>query len=167
MSAPVGPPPPEDSVPRVIPIAKPVPMTLLPARTWTHEQWTRIQQGFMGRDMEDKWDILIDGRIAVVRRSWTGHIFYEATFEPVDGGWWIASAVTGADDRRSRSPGDAYAIDEENGVMLEWMISGILLGEADEDLQYRLQTVLDQSDRSGEALPRLTLHTALGLRTVL
>ncbi|MEH0467642.1 hypothetical protein ACN6K4_007591 [Streptomyces hayashii] len=159
-------PPPRDHVPRIVHIADPVPMTLLPTRTWTPAQWTRIQQGCMARDMSDKWDVLVDGRIAFVRRVSTGQIFYEMTFEPVDGGWWIGSAVTGADQRRSISPRAAYAIDEENGVMLEWMISGILLDEPDEDLVLRLHAVLDQPHRTDERLPRLILHTSLGLRTV-
>ncbi|MFI5820603.1 hypothetical protein ACIA8I_15965 [Streptomyces rishiriensis] len=158
--------PPRDRVPRVVHIADPVPMTLLPTRTWTPAQWTRIQQGRLARDMSDKWDVLVDGRIAFVRRWSTGQIFYEMTFEPVDGGWWIGSAVMGADHRCSLGPRAAYAIDEENGVMLEWMISGILLDEPDEDLVLRLQAVLDQSHRTDERLPRLILHTTLGLRTV-
>ncbi|WP_333738833.1 hypothetical protein [Streptomyces sp. IBSBF 2806] len=159
-------PPPRDRVPRVVHIADPVPMTLLPTRTWTPAQWARIQQGHIARDMSDKWDIMVGGRVAFVRRISTGQIFYEATFEPVDGGWWIGSAVTGADHRRSVSPRAAYAIDEENGVMLEWMISGILLDEPDEDLVLRLCAVLDQPLRTDERLPRLILHTTLGLRTV-
>jgi hypothetical protein len=151
----------------MIHIVDPVPVPLLPTRTWTHEEWSRIQQGFAARDMDDKWDIVVDGRTAFVRRSWTGHIFYEATFEPVDGGWRIGSAVVAADERRSLSPRAAYAIDQENGVMLEWMISGILLGEPGEDLQRRLLAVLDQPHRTDERLPRLMLHTTLGLRSVL
>lgn len=118
--------------------------------------------------MGAKWDVLVDGRVAVVRRSWTGHIFYEATFEPVDGGrWWIGSAVTGTDDRRSRSPGAAYTIDEYHGVMLEWLISGIALGEADDELQYRVEAVIEQQHPAAEGLPRLILHTMLGLREIL
>ncbi|MET7683861.1 hypothetical protein [Streptomyces sp. NPDC005423] len=156
-------PPPEDQVPYIQPLVDPVPVTLLPTRTWTHEQWSRIRQGFLGRTMEEKWNVVVDGRTATVWRS--GIVFYEVTFEPVDGGWWIGSALTSA-DHRSRNPGEEYAIDERHGVMLEWMITGIVLGEPDGDLQYRLTTVIDQPYRTGDGLPQLILHTTLGLRDV-
>ncbi|WUH95279.1 hypothetical protein OG900_37395 [Streptomyces sp. NBC_00433] len=135
-------------------------MTLLPARTWSHEEWTRIGTGFLGRTTDDKWDVLVDGLVAIVRRA--GHVFYRAAFEPVDGGRWrIGSAwAAAADDRRDRGPGAAYAIDQYNGVMLEWLITGIVLREADEGLYRRLETVIDQGHR-------LVLHTTLGLRSTL
>ncbi|WP_369192796.1 hypothetical protein [Streptomyces sp. R08] len=154
-------PPPEDSVPHLRQIVDPVPVPLLPARTWTHEEWTRIRRGHEGRTMEDRWNIVVDGQVATVWRS--GIVCYEATFEPVDGGWWIGSAVTWADDR-DRSPADVYWSDEYDGVMLEWMFSGIVLGTPDADLQRRLHTVIEPPRHMGEGLPGLVLHTTLGLR---
>ena len=46
-------------------------MTLLPARVWSQEQWERIKRGYQARDMDEKWDVFVENRVAFLHRSWT------------------------------------------------------------------------------------------------
>lgn len=87
---------------RLQPISVAHPISVLPGRIWSDDDWARIQRGFAARDMDDRWHILTEDNIVFLHRSWTGFGVFEATFAPVDGGcaspkpWSNATrAVTG------------------------------------------------------------------------
>jgi hypothetical protein len=109
---------------RLQPISVPHPMSVLPGRIWSDDDWERIQRGFAARDMEDRWDVLTENNVVFLYRSWSGFGVFEATFAPVDGGWRIAEAVVERDQDRYRNTGD-----RDDCLMLESVISVILLGE--------------------------------------
>jgi hypothetical protein len=43
-----------------LPIVSPAPMTLLPSRVWTQEQWARIERGYQARSMDEKWNVFVE-----------------------------------------------------------------------------------------------------------
>ena len=67
------------SLERALPILAPVPMSLLPSRSWSQEQWRRIELGYQARDMDEKWDVFVEDRVVFLHRSWTGYGIYAAT----------------------------------------------------------------------------------------
>jgi hypothetical protein len=42
-------------------ISAPRPLSLLPTRIWSDEEWERIQLGYCSRDMDEKWDVFAEG----------------------------------------------------------------------------------------------------------
>jgi hypothetical protein len=86
-------------------------------------------------DMDEKWDVFVEGRVAYAHRSWTGFGIFEATFAPVDGGWRIATAVAESNTFRHRP--DRLAM-----VMLELVFSNILLGEPAVELRAELVALM-------------------------
>ena len=70
----------------VQPVALPHPLTVLPERVWSAEEWDRIQQGYRSRDMDEKWDVFVEDGVVYLHRSWTGNGIYEARFAPAAGG---------------------------------------------------------------------------------
>ncbi|MEU2062372.1 hypothetical protein [Streptomyces sp. NPDC013455] len=136
-------------------------MPELPRRIWSDEDWERIQRGYVSRDMDEKWDVLVEGEVVYLYRSWTGYGVFAATFAPVDGGGWrIASAVVERDAERYGGTDDAY-----DCVMLELVISAIVLGEPAPDLRSKLVELTRRKSPSADAPAGLIQHSALGLRS--
>jgi len=100
------------SLGELFPVIAPVPMTLLPARVWSQQQWERIKRGYRARDMDEKWDVFVENRVAFLHRSWTGNGVFEASFSPAGDGWHISAAATSSERTqglRGAQPGPARA----------------------------------------------------------
>ena len=106
----------------LVPVVGPVPMTLLPATVWSQEQWERIKRGYRARDMDGKWDVFVENRVAFLHRSWTGNGVFEASFSPAGDGWHISAAQTSSERART-------VCAELNRVLLELVLSTIVAGE--------------------------------------
>src|SRR5687768_4316212 len=103
---------------RLLPISVRRPLPSVPRRNWSDEDWARIQLGYRSRDMDEKWDVLVEGSVVFLYRSWTGYGIFEATFARADeGGWRITEAVVERDQERYRSDDDGY-----DCVMLERLL---------------------------------------------
>jgi hypothetical protein len=147
------------SLGKLSPIIAPVPMTLLPARVWSQEQWERIRHGYRALGMDEKWDVFVENDVAFLHRSWTGNGVFEASFEPADGGWRISTAVVESSPERARkSPA------ELSRVLLELVLSAIVLGEPAAGLRAELVRLSSPQDRP---MPPegVIEHSILGLRT--
>jgi hypothetical protein len=149
-----------DLHPRLAPITDPVAMPVLPDRTWSDEEWQRIQLGYSSRDMDEKWDVYAEGNVVYIHRSWTGRGFFEATFIPIDGGWHIGSAVRESPEKYSGVRDDDYGC-----VMLELVLSGIVLGERAQELRARLVQLVQSRQGNSDASPGIIQHSMLGLRS--
>ncbi|MFD6437163.1 hypothetical protein [Streptomyces venezuelae] len=71
-----------ESFRRLHPITVPRPVSRLPDRVWTDEEWDRIRRGYRARDMDEKWNVFVEDDVLFMHRSWTGYGVYEATFAP-------------------------------------------------------------------------------------
>ncbi|MGI5170984.1 hypothetical protein ACQEU3_42200 [Spirillospora sp. CA-253888] len=107
-----------------LPISAPRPLHGFTARVWTAGEWARIRQGHVSRDMDDKWDLFVEGDTLFAHRSWTGFGIYAATFVEVEGGRRVAEVRVESDPERYRRRSDAYDL-----AMLEILIRGTLLDE--------------------------------------
>jgi hypothetical protein len=134
-------------------------MTLLPARVWADEEWERIKLGYRARSMDEKWNVFVDGNVAFLHRSWTGHAVFEATFSRVDRGWRISAAVAESHPKRA-----AKVSPQLNRVLLELVLSAIVLGEPGADLRAEL-VLLSRPDDHPAPPEGLIEHSILGLRS--
>ncbi|MET8966011.1 hypothetical protein ABZX69_42310 [Streptomyces sp. NPDC004074] len=150
-----------ESFRRLHPISTPLPVSQVPDRVWTDEDWDRIRRGYHARDMDEKWNVFVEGDVLFMHRSWTGHGVYEASFAPVTGGGRkIASAVVEADRERYRSIGDAY-----DCLMMELIISAIVLGEPAAELRAGLVELTAQASGDQNLPSGVVQHSVLGLRS--
>ena len=142
-------------------ISQPRPLSTLPTRIWSKEDWERIQAGYRARDMDEKWNVFAEDDVVYLHRSWTGHGIYEATFAPADGGSRrIAQADVEGDPERYRSADDEYSC-----VMLELVLSAIVLGEPAQQARDKL-IALSRRATDGANLPAGVIqHSAVGLRS--
>ncbi len=142
-------------------ISAPRPLSLLPARIWSDEQWERIQRGYRSRDMDEKWDVFTEGDVVFLHRSWTGHGFVEATFTPIDaGGWQVAKAVVERDRDRYRGKDDDY-----DSLLLELVLSAIVLAEPAQELRSKLVELTRRAAGTTDVPAGIVQHSALGLRS--
>ncbi|MFC4517743.1 hypothetical protein [Streptomyces ehimensis] len=136
-------------------------MAQLPQRIWSDDDWEQIQRGYASQDMDEKWDVFVEGKVVFLHRSWTGYGVFAATFAPVDGGGWrIASAVVERDAERYGGTDDAY-----DCIMLELVITAIVLGKPAPDLRSKLVELTRRKSRSADSPAGLIQHSALGLRS--
>ncbi|MEU4334816.1 hypothetical protein AB0F59_09340 [Micromonospora lupini] len=149
------------SLRRVSPIVAPMPLAVLPARTWSDEQWKRITLGYQARDMDEKWNVFVEDEVAFLHRSWTGNGVYEASFSPVPGdGWRISGVAVESDPSRYRRSSDQY-----DRVLVEMVLSGIVLGEPAVDLRAELVALTTQRAGRTDLPAGVIEHSALGLRS--
>ncbi|MEU1034471.1 hypothetical protein ABZ402_38355 [Streptomyces mirabilis] len=150
-----------ESFRRLHPISTPRPVSQLPDRVWTDEDWDRIRRGYRARDMDEKWNVFVEGDVLFMHRSWTGHGVYEVSFAPAAGrGRRIASAVVEADGERYRSMGDEY-----DCLMMELIISAIVLGEPAAELRAGLVELTARASGKSDLPSGLVEHSVLGLRS--
>ncbi|MFF2129863.1 hypothetical protein ACFVW1_31675 [Streptomyces olivochromogenes] len=150
-----------ESFRRLHPISTPRPVSQLPDRVWTDEDWDRIRRGYRARDMDEKWNVFVEGDVLFMQRSWTGHGVYEVSFAPAAGrGRRIASAVVEADGERYRSMGDEY-----DCLMMELIISAIVLGEPAAELRAGLVELTARASGKSDLPSGLVEHSVLGLRS--
>jgi hypothetical protein len=143
------------------PISKPRPLGVLPGRTWSDEEWDKIQLGYRSRDMDEKWDVFAEGDVVYLHRSWTGNGIFEVTFAPVEGGGRrIVDAMVERNTERLRYPDD-----EHDCVMLELVLSSILLGEPALRLREKLVELTRRRPGAANAVADAVQHSALGLRS--
>jgi hypothetical protein len=140
-------------------IEAPVPMTLLPTRVWTQGQWEGIKRGYRAQDMDEKWDVFVEGQVVFLHRSWTGRGVFEASFVAADGGWQISAGVTESD------PSVREFSAEGNRVLLELVLTEIVLGEPAPDLRAELVRLSPTRDDGRAFEPGAILHSLLGLRS--
>lgn len=133
-------------------------MAILPDRSWTGEQWQRIQSGYTARDMDEKWNVFAEGQVVHFLRSWTGHTIFEATFSETPDGHRITTAVVETEQKRHRRTSP-----EHDRILLELVITAIVLGEPATSLRDEL---VPHSPRPCEVPPKAILHSSLGLRTL-
>ncbi|MFI2040099.1 hypothetical protein ACIOK4_41515 [Streptomyces bottropensis] len=150
-----------ESFRRLHPISTPRPVSQIPDRVWTDEDWDRIQRGYRARDMDEKWNVFVEGDVLFMHRSWTGHGVYEVSFAPAAGrGRRIASAVVEADGERYRSRGDEY-----DCLMMELIISAIVLGEPAAELRAGLVELTARASGKKDLPSGVVQHSILGLRS--
>jgi hypothetical protein len=136
-------------------------MTLLPRRTWSDDDWQRIQLGYFSRDMDEKWDVFAEGNVVFLHRNWTGRGIFEATFASAEGGGWqISAAVVERDRERYRGDDDEY-----DCLMLELVLSAIVLGELAQELGTKLVELTRERSGNADVPAGLVQHSALGLRS--
>ncbi|MFJ3206097.1 hypothetical protein [Streptomyces sp. NPDC086989] len=150
-----------ESFRRLHPISVPQPVSQLPGRVWTDEDWERIRRGYHARDMDEKWNVFAEGDVLFLHRSWTGRGIYEASFAPATGGGRrIISAVVETDRERYRSRGDEY-----DCLMMELIISAIVLGEPAVELRAGLVELTARASEKSDLPSGVVEHSALGLRS--
>jgi len=118
---------------RVLSISAPHALPALPARVWSQDEWELIRLGYRSRDMDEKWNIFVEGDELFMHRSWTGHGIYQVSFTAASGGFGIAEGVVESNRDRYRSRSDEFEC-----VMIELLIRSLLLGEDPTELREKL-----------------------------
>lgn len=82
-------------------------VTLPVNETFSAEEMSRIRQGFIPQEMEDKWFIFYEDDTLHCHRSWTGNCIYQALFVEQDGAFVCTQVRANRDQNQYRAPDDA------------------------------------------------------------
>lgn len=148
------------SLQELVPMLSAQPLAGLPARVWSDDEWERIKLGYAACDMDEKWDVFVEGQVAYLHRSWTGFAVFEAKFSAVQGGWRISEALVESDQFRYRGVSDRYA-----SVLLELVFSNVVLGEPATELRAEMAALLTRQSVNAEVPAAAIERSLLGLRT--
>lgn len=77
-------------------------------RTYSADEFARIQEGHVPQRMEDKWFAFYEEPWLYLHRSWTGYAVYQVRFESVDGGGRVADVLVSRDSEQYRSTDGAF-----------------------------------------------------------
>lgn len=85
-------------------------------RTYSRDEFTRIKEGHVPKEMEDKWFVFYEEPWLYLHRSWTGYGIYQVRFEPTDNGIRVAEAIV------SRNPNQYQGTDDNSDALLLAML---------------------------------------------
>ncbi|MER6913772.1 hypothetical protein ABT354_19050 [Streptomyces sp. NPDC000594] len=142
-------------------MSDPRPLSELPQRIWSEDDWQRIRSGYRSGDMDEKWDVFTEDGVVFLHRSWTGLGIFEAAFAPAEGGGWrIIGAMAERDPERYGGTDDHH-----DCLMIELVISTVVLGEPATGLRAEVA----EGARRRRGRPDIPagpyLHSVLGLRS--
>lgn len=95
--------------------------------TFDCEQFARLQEGLVPREMEDKWFIYYEGPYLFLHRSWTGQPVYRLTLNGTPSGADVTEAHWSKDlaDASTPTQGADYQV-----RLLDFLLSNLLLGQS-------------------------------------
>ena len=95
--------------------------------TFDCQQFARLQEGLVPREMEDKWFIYYEEPYLFLHRSWTGQPVYRLTLNSVPGGAHVTEALWSKDlaDASTPTQGADYQV-----RLLDFLLSNLLLGQS-------------------------------------
>ncbi|MGP0019281.1 MAG: hypothetical protein ACLPHP_11975 [Candidatus Sulfotelmatobacter sp.] len=94
--------------------------------TFDTAQLTRLKNGLIPRQMEDKWFIYYDQPHLFLHRSWTGQPVYRLTLKSVPGGAEVSEALW---SKEIASAAVATGDFEYQPQLVDFLLSNLLLGE--------------------------------------
>jgi len=77
-------------------------------RTYSADEFARIQEGHVPQRMEDKWFAFYEVPWLYLHRSWTGYGVYQVRFESTDGVDRVAEVLVSRDPEQYRSTDGAF-----------------------------------------------------------
>jgi hypothetical protein len=87
-------------------------------RTYSSEEFARLQEGYIPREMEDKWFSFYEEPWLYLHRSWTGYCVYQARFE------LTASGARPVEMLANRDPQQYRGTDERDALLLGLLLDG-------------------------------------------
>ena len=91
------------------------------ARTFTEQDYHRLEHGLIPKVMEDKWFIFMENDVLFFHRSWTGVCIYEVHF---DDQRTVAEVWVNRDREQYKETDDEY-----DRRLLTFIIDNLLLGQ--------------------------------------
>jgi hypothetical protein len=92
-------------------------------KEFTDEEYVKIANGLIPREMEDKWFIYLEDNTLHMHRSWTGHCIYQIAFEKENDKYIIKEVKVNRNKEQ-------YKQDNEYDIkLLDFLISDLLLGK--------------------------------------
>jgi hypothetical protein len=97
-----------------------------PDRNYSAEEFKRLQEGDIPREMEDKWFSFYEEPWLYLHRSWTGYCVYQVRFEVTASGARAVEALV------NRNPRQYRGTDERDSLLLPLLLDGYA-GRSTED----------------------------------
>ncbi|MBX7067388.1 MAG: hypothetical protein K1X28_09165 [Parachlamydiales bacterium] len=106
---------------KVFPMTEPkaqIPLDLICKKS----EFASIAQGFIPRNMDDRWVIVVENGHIFFYRSWTGAMIYDCVFEEKGDEIWISSMYA------NRNAHECSNTDDESDILqitdlLNWLVS--------------------------------------------
>lgn len=91
-------------------------------RTYTEEEYKRMNLGLIPQEMEDKWFIFLEADVLYLHRSWTGFCIYEVHFERTGNRYTVSEVWANRDKEQYKNEDQEY-----DQALLDYLIGRILL----------------------------------------
>ena len=92
---------------------------------FTEEEYLKISNGLIPKEMENKWFMYLEDQILYIHRSWTGHCIYQITLEKSDGIYKTKEVKVNRNKEQYTENDNEYDI-----KLLHFLISNFLLGKS-------------------------------------
>ena len=76
------------------------------ARHYSADEFARLRDGVMPREMEDKWFVFYEEPWLYLHRSWTGYCVYQVRFTPIADGVQCVESLANRDAHQYRGTDD-------------------------------------------------------------
>ena len=93
-------------------------------RTFTANEYQRLERGLIPQQMEDKWFIYLEGEWLSFHRSWTGYCIYRVRLRQERDTYAVTEAWVNRDFNQYRSRNDRVDLET-----LTFLIERLLLGK--------------------------------------
>jgi len=90
---------------------------------FTADEYARLRQGFVPKEMEDKWFIYLHDGWLRLHRSWTGNWIFALRLEQDGDAWTVTDSWVNRDPQQYRLTDAEYDRDSLQR-MLQWLIKG-------------------------------------------
>jgi hypothetical protein len=88
-------------------------------RTYAAAEFTRLQQGHVPLDMDDRWFVFYEEPWLYLHRSWTGFCVYQVRFEPTTDEVRCAESLVNRESRQYRMTDD-----DRDVLFLKFLLDG-------------------------------------------
>ena len=90
-------------------------------RTLSSSEYQRLSQGFIPREMEDKWFVFLERDWLYFHRSWTGYCIYQVRLRDEEGRYVIAEAWASRDAEQYLNTDDGVDVRSLHRL-IDWLL---------------------------------------------
>lgn len=95
---------------------RPNPRRIALNRSFAQDEWRRVCRGFIPRDCDDKWVLLVEQDTICIHRSWSGMCVFQVPVR-LEGDEWRTEALLVSPRSEASADHDAWDLELASGLI--------------------------------------------------